>query len=403
MPLDALVFDMDGTLLDTNPSHVESWVQGLAEHGYDIPADRIGPEIGKGGDLLLPTLLGDATAEREGEAIRAAVSARFAALARERRFRLFDGVEPLLDALRARGLQLALATSAGEDDLDVIMESAGVDLRARFDAVTTKSDVEASKPCPDVVRAAVQKLGLSPAQCAMVGDTPFDAAAARRAGVVALGVLCGGLVEPEAQRARLRAAGARRSWRDPAHLHRELDDALRLAAPARVRLDAATQERLMREALAVAHDGLAAGAVPFGCVVADGEGRVVARAHNEVEGRGGDRTAHAEVLALARAAGRVAPDGRDLILVATAEPCVMCTGAAMVCGVDVVIFGTSTPGNGGLERVTPPTTGQSTSPRFVGGVLGDEGRALLEAWVAGHEDVPQAREIRDLLEGPRDA
>ena len=402
MSLDALVFDMDGTLLDTNPAHVEAWVEGLGRHGYTIPADRIGPEIGKGGDQLLPTILGERAAEEEGEEIRASVGEAFRRIAKARRFRLFDRVEELLDTLRRRGLKLALATSAKEDDLGAIMESAGTDLRRHFDAVVTKSDVEASKPQPDVVRAAVRKLGLSPAQCAMVGDTPFDATAARRAGVVTLGVLCGGVVEPETMRGRLVAAGARGSWRDPAHLLDDLDAALHTASPARARLDQALQERLMREALAVAREGAAAGEVPFGSVLADGDGRVVARAHNEAA-RSGNRTAHAEMVAFARAAGRVAPDACDLILVSTAEPCVMCTGAAMVGGVDTVLYGAHAPGNGGAERVTPPSIETGIMPRLVGDVLEEECRALLEEWAAANAGRPEAGEVRALLDGRRDA
>ena len=402
MPLDAVIFDMDGTLLDTNPAHVDAWVEGLAEHGFDIPGDRIGPEIGKGGDQLLPTILGERTAEERGEEIRASVGEAFRRIATARRFRVFDGAEALLDELRRRGLKLALATSAKEDDLDAIMESAGRDLREHFDAVVTKSDVEASKPRPDVVLAAVDKLQLSPAQCAMVGDTPFDATAARRAGVVTLGVLCGGLVEPDVMRGRLVAAGARGAWRDPAHLLADLDAALRTAAPARARLDRALQERLMREAIAAAREGAAAGEVPFGSLLADGDGRVLARAHNEATGSG-NRTAHAEMVAFARAAGRVAPDACDLILVATAEPCVMCTGAAMVSGVDTVLYGASAPGNGGAERVTPPSTENGVMPRLVGGVLGEECRELLEEWVAENGSRPEAAQVRALLDGARDA
>jgi HAD superfamily hydrolase (TIGR01509 family) len=397
MPLDGLIFDMDGTLLDTNAAHVDAWVEGLAAHGFPIPAGRIRPEIGKGGDQLLPTLLGDDLADADEEAIRAGVGKAFRRIAGERRFRLFDGAAELLETLRARGLRLALATSAGEEDLEAIMKSAGVDLRDRFDAVVTKSDVEASKPEPDVVQAACAKLGLSPAQCAMVGDTPFDATSARRAGVVTLGVECGGLLDEPTSRERLLRAGARATWQDVAHLARDLDEALRIAAPATVRLTAEVLAALMREAIGQARDALAWGEAPIGSVLADGNGRVRARAFNEVM-RTGSRLLHAEVVAMRRAAGAVPMDASDLILVSTVEPCVMCTGAAMVAAVDTIVYGLRAPANGGSERVEPPRDPASRMPRIVGGVLARESRALIDEWMQEVKDDEQARFGRQLLD-----
>src|SRR5690349_9137256 len=234
MALDALIFDLDGTLVDTNAAHVESWVRGFARHGYRVLPDRIAPEIGKGGDNLVPDVLGAEADARDGDAIRESVGEAYVQIVtRERRVRLYDGALALLDALRARGLELALATSSAPEHLAATFESAGVGtpergaLRDRFDVLVSKGDVEASKPAPDVVLAAVGKLGLSPAQCAMVGDTPHDAESAKRAGVVTLGVLSGGL---NATRALL-GAGARAVWRDPGHLLAELDGALRVASP----------------------------------------------------------------------------------------------------------------------------------------------------------------------------
>jgi HAD superfamily hydrolase (TIGR01509 family) len=377
MPLDALIFDLDGTLLDTNASHVDAWVHGLSEQGYRVGHDRVGPEIGKGGDQLLPTLLGEAAAERDGDAVRESVSREFRRLAKERRFQVFDRAEELLRTLRSRGLRLALATSAAQDDLETMMESAGTDLRELFDAVVTKSDVESSKPNPDVVLAAARKLALSPAQCAMVGDTPFDATAARRAGVVTLGVRTSGLADPDTLEQRLRTAGARRVWRDTAQLLEELDEALRVASPSRVRLDPQRQHALMREALAAAREGLDRGEAPVGCLLVNGEGDIVARAHHEIEATG-NRTAHAEIVAFARAARRTPPDADDLLLVTTLEPCVMCTGAAMLGGVDTILFALRAPADNGSTRVTPPSGPESRMPRIVGDILADESRTLFE-------------------------
>ena len=394
MALDALIFDLDGTLVDTNETHVEGWVRAFARFGYTIPADRIRPEIGKGGDLLLPSVLGAEAAARDGKRLSDASKEEYVRLAKTRRFPVFDGALALLDEARRRGLKTALATSSGDDHLDATFGSAGVDLRERVDVVVGKSDVERSKPEPDAVIAAVEKLGLSPAQCVMFGDTPYDAIAARRAGVVTLGVLSSGIGFEEPA---LRAAGARHVYRDVAHVLRELDEALRVASPGSAHLTTALLESLMREALAAAEEGMAAGEAPIGCVIADGDGRVLVRAYNEMN-RTQNKTAHAEIVAFARGAGTIPVEARDLLLVSTLEPCVMCTGAAMVGAVDTIVFGLRAPADAGSGRVRPPESPESQMPRIVGDVLAPESRALFERWYATHEGDPQAAYVGQLLE-----
>jgi HAD superfamily hydrolase (TIGR01509 family) len=401
MALDALIFDLDGTLVDTNAAHVESWVRALAAHGYRIDADRIGPEVGKGGDNLVPSVLGPDAEARDGEALRKTVGEEYVRIVtRERRVPPFPGAVELLAALRERGVRTALATSSAKQHLDATFESAGVDLREHVDEVVSKDDVERSKPNPDVVVAALDKLGLSPAQCAMVGDTPHDAEAAKRAGVVTLGILAGGLNDTRA----LVGAGARRVWRDPAPLLAELDDALRAASPGAARLSWDVLERLTDDALAAAEEGLAAGEVPVGCVIADGDANVVARAHNE-ERATGDRTAHAEIVAFRRLAeaaraGRVprdARDARDLVLVSTVEPCVMCLGAAIVAATDTVVYALRAPADSGTGRVRNPEDPLSQMPRIVPGRRAAESRALLERWLGTRRGAPEAVWVEQLL------
>jgi HAD superfamily hydrolase (TIGR01509 family) len=390
--LSALIFDLDGTLADTNDLHVESWVRGFAAHGYRIDADRIRPEIGKGGDNLVPSILGDAAEARDGERLRESVGEEYPKLTRERGVRLFDGVLELLTELRRRGLRIALATSSAEEHLNATFEAAGVNLREYVDELVNKDDVERSKPAPDIVNAALAKLGLGPAECAMVGDTPHDAEAAKRAGVITLGVLCGGLNDERT----LVQAGARRVYRDPADLLAHLDEALHDASPARVRLDDALLERLMREALAAAEEGLAAGEAPIGCAIADGTGRVLVRAHNEMNRRQ-DKTAHAEIVAFQRLAGQVPLDARDLVLASTLEPCVMCTGAAMEAAVDTIVYALQAPADSGTGRVRPPESPESQMPRIVGLVLAGESRQLFERWLADKRGTPQAAYVEQLL------
>ena len=396
--LSAMIFDLDGTLVDTNAAHVEAWVRACARHGYKVHADRIGPEIGKGGDNLVPDVLGKEAEERDGEALREACKEEYLALAKQRRFRIFDGAGALLDELRRRGIRTALATSSGSEQLDATFASAGEDLRTRMEVVVDKSDVEHSKPYPDAVLAAVEKLGLSPAECAMVGDTPYDGLSARRAGVLTLGVLSSGLGFDERA---LVSAGARRTWRDVGHLGAELDDALRTASPGEARLTLAVLEGLMRDALAVAEEGMAAGEAPIGCVIADGAGRVLARAHNAMN-RTQEKTAHAEIMAFRALAGRTPLDARDLLMVSTLEPCVMCTGAAMEGAVDTIVYGLAAPADSGTTRVRPPESPESQMPRVVGGVLAAESRALFERWLDEHRGEPQAAYVEQLLARTRD-
>lgn len=390
--LTALIFDLDGTLVDTNELHTESWVRGFARLGYKIDADRVRPEMGKGGDNLAPDILGRAADARDGERLREAVGEEYEKVAAERGARVFDGAVELLAELKRRGLRTALATSSGEDDLAATFGAAGVDLRAHVDVVVTKGDVERSKPHPDVVLAALEKLGLSPAECAMVGDTPHDAEAAKHAGVVTLGVLCGGMNDART----LVAAGARRVYDGPADLLARLDEALAAASPTRIRLTQPVLEGLMREALAAAEEGMAAGEAPIGCAIADGDGRVVARGYNEMN-RTQNKTAHAEIVTFAKAAGQIPLDARDFVLVSTLEPCVMCTGAAMEAAVDTIVYALRAPADSGTGRVRPPESPESQMPRIVGDVLAGESRRLFERWLGAHRGEPQAAYVEQLL------
>lgn len=220
-----LIFDLDGTLVDTNPTHVEAWRRALQRFGFEVPRERIEIEIGKGGDKLVPSVLGAENEKRLGEALRKTQKEEFLTLAEEAHFRVFPGAIEILEELAGRGVRRALATSSDDKHLKATFESAGVDFATLVDVVVTKSDADASKPDPDIVEAAARKLDLTPPECAMVGDTIYDGEACAAAGVPFLGVLSGGTPAEE-----LLAAGAVAVWRDTAHLLDELDHALDLAA-----------------------------------------------------------------------------------------------------------------------------------------------------------------------------
>jgi HAD superfamily hydrolase (TIGR01509 family) len=392
MALGAFVFDLDGTLVDSNALHVEAFRRAFAARGYKIGGDRIFAEVGKGGDRLVPAIIGEELDREDGDALREAHPKEYAKISKEKGLRVFPGVLELLAELRRRGVRTALATSSGEGHLKATEEASGLKLREIFDHVVGADDIARSKPAPDAVAAAVKKLDLSPAECAMVGDTPYDAWSARDAGVVTLALTCGG--HPPAA---LRAAGARGTWRDAADLLRSLDRAMSIASPSRERLTRARLDTLMHEALSAAREGLASGEAPIGCALARGDGSVICRAHNELN-RTGVKTAHAEMAAFARSAGKVPPDARDLILVSTLEPCVMCLGAAMEAAVDTVVYGLPAPADSGTARVEPPQSPESQMPRIVGRVLEKECRAPFEEFLRKPDLNPQqAAFVRQLL------
>ena len=227
MPVRGIIFDIDGTLVDTNPIHVEAWGRAFKSLGYDVPVERIEVEIGKGGDLLVPAILGDEAEHRHGEALRKAQKEEFLKLARGQRFRVFPCVAKLMQSLGDRTIRTALATSSDKKHLQGTSESAKIDLCHLADFLVTNDEAESSKPAPDLVIAACEKLQLDRGECAMVGDTIYDAQACRGAGVVFLGLESGGTAAET-----LIEAGAAGVWRDTGHLYADLDHALELAATA---------------------------------------------------------------------------------------------------------------------------------------------------------------------------
>lgn len=221
MTIGALLLDLDGTLLDTNRLHARAWSAAFARCGHDVPPDRVFGQIGKGGELLVPALVGGEVEEAQGDALRAAKEELFVELIGREPVAVLPGAAEVFAAARSRGLATAVATASKRSQLERMLDRAGLDLLALADAVLTDDDVERPKPLPDVVAAAAAKLGLPPARCVLVGDTPYDAEAARGAGAPAIGVESGGHPADE-----LRRAGMRAVYRDVAALTADLDAAL---------------------------------------------------------------------------------------------------------------------------------------------------------------------------------
>ena len=212
------ILDVDGTLVDTNYHHAIAWYRAFRQHGLVLPLWRIHRHIGMGGDQLVAALAGDGTEEREGDDIRAAETALYLALIDEvQPFR--DSRELLVD-LRARGASVVLASSAKAAEVDHYLDL--LDARDLAEAWTTSADVERTKPAPDLVQSALDKLGAEPDDAFLVGDTPWDVKAAEQAGVPTYAVLTGGFSEQE-----LRDAGACAVYESVGELRADLDEVMR--------------------------------------------------------------------------------------------------------------------------------------------------------------------------------
>lgn len=392
MTLEAVLFDLDGTLVDTNHLHAEAFAKALASKGYGVPAERILPEIGKGGDKLVPSLLGQEAEERDGEAIREQQKPHFLQMAQQQKIAVLPGALDLLKALQKRGVRLALATSAQPEMIEATEKSSGIKWRDEFEIVTTAQDAKESKPAPDIVSTALKKLGLSAAQCVMVGDTPHDARACRAAGVACLGVESGGH-----EGADLREAGCRAVYENCAAILDDLDAVLKLASPLQFSLSQSELERIMRAAIEAAHEGLRNGEAPIGAAIANGKGEILVASYNRMNATG-RKTAHAEIMAFEDGEAKIDLSAKDLIVASTLEPCVMCGGALMLSGVDTVIFGLEAPFDGATHRISAPRSPESQFPRFIGGILADESRALLQEWLDANRETEQAAYVKQLLE-----
>jgi HAD superfamily hydrolase (TIGR01509 family) len=217
------ILDVDGTLVDTNYHHAIAWYRAFRQHGLVLPLWRIHRHIGMGGDQLVAALAGDGTEERAGDDIRAAETALYLALIDEvQPFR--DSRELLVD-LRGRGASVVLASSAKAAEVDHYLDL--LDARDLAEAWTTSADVERTKPAPDLVQSALEKLGAGPEDAFLVGDTPWDVKAAEQAGVPTYAVLTGGFSEQE-----LRDAGAADVHESVSHLRGDLDEVMRTRTPA---------------------------------------------------------------------------------------------------------------------------------------------------------------------------
>jgi HAD superfamily hydrolase (TIGR01509 family) len=190
-----LLSDIDGTLVDSNSLHADSWRRAFEHFGIEVGLDEVWSQIGKGGDQLIPVFIKP----------------------RDRKH-LEDGIKKYRDDLMKREYmsRIVLATSANKDDLAFYKRLVGMD--DLVDEEATSSDVQQSKPEPDIFAAALKKAGTVPENAVALGDTPYDAEAAGKLGILTIGLTCGGWKATE-----LLNAGCAQVFRDPQHLVNEFD------------------------------------------------------------------------------------------------------------------------------------------------------------------------------------
>ncbi len=217
----AVIFDLDGTLVDSVDCHAKSWQEAFRHFGHEFGYADIRGQIGKGGDQLMPVFLSPDEIEMQGQQIEAFRSA----LVKDQFFPKivgFPGVRRLMDTLIERHVDIVLASSAKKDELGFYKRVC--DIASIIHKETTSDDADKSKPHPDIFEAAIKLVPDAVAnEIIVIGDTPYDAEAAGKAGLRSIGVLCGGFAEAD-----LRQAGCIAIRRDPADLLATVDSWLHL-------------------------------------------------------------------------------------------------------------------------------------------------------------------------------
>lgn len=189
-----IIFDVDGTLVDSNDAHADSWVDTFSESGYEVPFDVVRPLIGMGADKLLPKTTGVAHDSEEGKKL----TSRRSEIFRETylpHLRPLPSSRALVQRVRNDGLAAVVATSAKDEELRSLLRAAEVaDL---MEEKSSSSDASNSKPDPDIVLAAINKSGIPRSQLIMIGDTPYDVEAATRAGIPIIAFRSGGWLDAD--------------------------------------------------------------------------------------------------------------------------------------------------------------------------------------------------------------
>jgi HAD superfamily hydrolase (TIGR01509 family) len=209
----AMLLDIDGTLVDSNDKHADCWVEAFAHFGKDVDRKLIRGQIGKGGDLLVPDTLNAREMRDFGEPLKKYRGELWKQKYMES-VRPFPGAVESMRAIHARGVKIALASSSNPDEVEYYVGLLGVD--DLLEGTTSKEDAELSKPSPEIFQAALDRVKSDPARTFAVGDTPYDILAAHRVPLPVIAVRCGGFPEETLTKAEY-------VFDDLAQMTRELD------------------------------------------------------------------------------------------------------------------------------------------------------------------------------------
>jgi HAD superfamily hydrolase (TIGR01549 family) len=214
----AAIFDLDGTLLDSVDLHALAWHEAMVRFGHDVSFEQARRQIGKGGDKLIPVFLSADEQREHGKELEEWRGNRFKTQYLPL-VRPFSAVPDLLRRVRDGGSQIAIASSAKKDELDKYLDIARItDL---VDLTTSSDDAKESKPAPDIFEIVLKRLKIEGTDAVAIGDTPYDAAAAGKAKIATIGVLCGGFTESS-----LRQGGCVEIYPAPASLFARFNDSL---------------------------------------------------------------------------------------------------------------------------------------------------------------------------------
>jgi HAD superfamily hydrolase (TIGR01509 family) len=206
----AAIFDIDGTLVDSVDLHAMAWREALVRFGHAVTFEEVRSQIGKGGDQLIPAFLSEQEQSDHGAEMDEwrgnLFRSKYLSLVRP-----FSAVPELLRRVREAGLQIAVASSAKRRELDIYLDIACIE--EFVDVVTSSEDADQSKPAPDIFHITLKSLGIPPDEVVAIGDTPYDAQAAGKAGIHSIGMLCGGFTERD-----LRGSGCMAVYPGPSTL-----------------------------------------------------------------------------------------------------------------------------------------------------------------------------------------
>lgn len=208
-----ILLDVDGTLIDSNEAHAQAWFQAIREGGHEVSYEKVRRAIGMGSDKLLSNTIGVEKESEEGQKL----SKSWEEIFTEKylpHIKAFPGTKELVQHMKDSGYRLIVASSAKKDQLGTLLKIAGVD--KIIEEKTSADDAKESKPAPDIVEIALGKMGGSPEEAVMVGDTPYDVEAASKAGVKTIAFRCGGWQDDDLK-------GAIAIYDDPADLLAHFD------------------------------------------------------------------------------------------------------------------------------------------------------------------------------------